>query len=489
MRERLDRLVALADRHRPLTVLLLIAVALRILIFFAYGPAFYFSDTRGYFEYAERFQPSAIRPYGYSALLNLFQPTGSVWPVIITQNLMGLGCAIAIYALAAAPILFDAYELVLEHYLLADTLFTTLLLLAFVALMWEERLSWRFALAGGVLLAGALLTRTVGTPIVLLVGVYVLIRRVGWRPLLALALGAGIPLVGYLGWFHSSYGVYSFSTWQDRWMYGRVMSIADCPHLELSPETKQLCKRNPDYAYDVDYYVWSHNSPVIKVKRKYIYTFVGEVISQQPGDYSALVGRESWAYFSPGLYLGGDEPRGTTCPGMWRFAQTISEPGCTPRPVSTSRWGDHKGEIPEQWSGPDAAFMFHYGRVVSVPGPVWLACLALIAAAALAPFVRRTPARLRQRLAQGGRARLDALLLGSSGLALIVVAVATSQFDIRYGVPTIALFPLGAALAWLSLRQSFTPETLEPLEAETLAPPTSTPTPDTPVPTAEIQHV
>src|SRR5262245_44749849 len=126
---RLMKLLSKAGSHRGLLILLGVGVVLRVLIAVGYGPAFNFSDTRGYFQYAELLRPAKIRPYGYSALLNIFQPTGSVWPIIITQNILGLASGIAIYALvihkggarwlallAAAPIVVDAYALVLEHY-------------------------------------------------------------------------------------------------------------------------------------------------------------------------------------------------------------------------------------------------------------------------------------------------------------------------------------------------------------------------------------
>lgn len=461
-----ERIVSLVKRHPWLVGLLGVGVALRAAIAYAYGPAFYFSDTRGYFEYAEWFRPSQIRPYGYSALLNLFQPTGSVWPVIITHNLLGLACGVAVYAfvlrkggarwlavVAAAPIVLDGYALVLEHYLLADTLFTFLLLLGFIFLMWQDKLTVAFAAIAGVLLAGALLTRTVGVPLVALVGIYVLVRRVGWRPFVALSLAAGVPLIGYLMWFHHFNGVYSFSTWQDRWAYGRVMSIADCDNLKLDANTRPLCQRTSEvgYAYDVDFYVWSHNSPVVGVKRKYIYQFVGEVIKQQPGDYSRLVARESWAYFSPGFYLHREQPTGTTCPQIWQFHSSITEPGCSPRPVANSRWGDHPGEVPEEWRSAPTSFFAGYSKWITVPGPALLACLLLVIAAWAAPLARRSqPVG-----AHGRRLRWDMLLLAASGLALVVGAVATSQFDIRYGIPIVTLLPMAGALGCVSLRTAF----------------------------------
>lgn len=482
----LTKVGKLAKVHMAMAIVLAVGVALRVLIDITYRSAFYFSDTEGYFVFAGKMQPSAIRPYGYSLLLNMWQWTGSIWPIVITQQILGLACGIALYAfilrkggprwlavLAAAPIVLDAYALVLEHYLLADTLFIFLLLGGYLAVMWEDKLSVKFAIVGGLFFAAALVTRTVGLPLVALIGLYVLIRRVGWKPIFALAAAAGLPLIGYLMWFNHYNGQYSFSTWQDRWMYGRVMSIADCSELKLNAAERKLCQRADEpYAYEVDFYVWSHNSPIndkkTGVTRKDSYTFVGKVVSQQPGDFAKLVATETWAYFSPSFYIHHEEPKGTTCPMMWRFPAKISDPSCTPRPVQDSHLhenvpgpggkltgysGAWPGEIPEGWFSKKATFLNKYGGVGVTPGPLLFLGLLLIAAL---PFVK-------PRKGGAWRLRGDALLLGFSAFALLVGAIATSQFDIRYGAPILVLIPPGAALAYLALRNIFAaPPTNDP---------------------------
>ncbi len=55
------------------------------------------------------------------------------------------------------------------------------------------------------------------------------------------------------------------------------------------------------------------------------------------------------------------------------------------------------------------------------------------------------------------RERLDITLLGGTGLALLVVAVATSQFDYRYGLPAIPLISAAGALAVTQLRRAYAP--------------------------------
>ncbi len=456
--------------HLALAIVLGLGLLLRVATMVGYGPGFYFSDTRGYFEYANLGYPQAIRPYGYSAFLNLFRWTDSIWPVIATQHLLGLACAVATYALvrrkggarwlatvAAAPIALDGYQIVVEHYILGDSLFSVLVLGGMICLLWNKRISVALAIAAGVLLAAATLTRTVGVPLLVLAGLYVLLRRADRRTVVALAMAMIVPIVGYTVWFHHHYGQFTLSTWQDRWMYGRVMSIADCENLNLNPQEEKLCNRpENENAYKVDYYVWSHESPVSKIPRRYAYTFSAKVMLQQPLDYTALVARETWTFFSPDYYLFRNEPPGTTCPQLWEFQKETTIPNCEPRPVPTSEFGGHRGAHPAEWSGFTPAALHDYQRYGGVtPGPLHALFLLLMLGAVIAPLALRRRENNRRVRADGGwTLRWDALLLGTSGLVLLVMAVATSQFDIRYGVPILVLIPPAGALAWISLRRT-----------------------------------
>ena len=65
-------------------------------------------------------------------------------------------------------------------------------------------------------------------------------------------------------------------------------------------------------------------------------------------------------------------------------------------------------------------------------------CLLAAAAAALWPDGGRRAAH-----------RLELLFLVAVGLTLLVVPSATAIFDYRYGLPTLVVLPVGAALATL----------------------------------------
>src|ERR1700749_1024041 len=84
---------------------------------------------------ALRLQPNLSKTTGYSLYLKALEPLHSFTLVMITQHLMGLAMAWMLYALlrragvrswisalATVPILFNGFEIQLEHMLMADTL-------------------------------------------------------------------------------------------------------------------------------------------------------------------------------------------------------------------------------------------------------------------------------------------------------------------------------------------------------------------------------
>src|SRR4029079_13937523 len=58
-------------------------------------------------------------------------------------------------SIAAPPVLFDAYDLNLEQHVLSEALFTLLVVVALVVLLWPSRPSPTACIATGILLAGA----------------------------------------------------------------------------------------------------------------------------------------------------------------------------------------------------------------------------------------------------------------------------------------------------------------------------------------------
>ena len=112
----------------------------------------WFNDSYQYLQFTlGAFRPDPTRPSGYSVYLRLLEPLHSFAVVTVSQHLMGLAIGIMIYALlvhrfkvplwiaalAAVPALYDAYQIELEHLLMADTLFALLITAAITVAMWR----------------------------------------------------------------------------------------------------------------------------------------------------------------------------------------------------------------------------------------------------------------------------------------------------------------------------------------------------------------
>src|ERR1700749_2201202 len=152
--------------NRPFVIVLAVAAALRIVVMLGYPPAMFFNDSYNYMTDAVTAVPDDVRSSGYPLFLRVLEPLHSLNVVTGLQALMGLAMGVAIYALLrrrglpwwgatilALPVLFDVWELQLEHMGAADTLFITLVTAAIIVLCWWDRPPvWAIAVAG--LLAG-----------------------------------------------------------------------------------------------------------------------------------------------------------------------------------------------------------------------------------------------------------------------------------------------------------------------------------------------
>src|SRR5581483_7933214 len=101
--------------------------------------------------------PSGQDPIGYDMyLLGPLLRVGNISLVVAVQHLLGLGLATLGYALlvrtgarpwvaalAVAPVLLDAYQVQIEHNVMADPFFLALVVGALVALAWSARPDWR----------------------------------------------------------------------------------------------------------------------------------------------------------------------------------------------------------------------------------------------------------------------------------------------------------------------------------------------------------
>ena len=134
-----DRLRSQARRHWPFLVVLGLGLALRVVAEIAYRPALLYIDSYRYLDLVRTTNPAKTQTLGYVFFLWPIVKLGNLFVVSALQHVIGLGIAVAIYALcmryrvsrwlaaaAAAPVLLDAYQVQIEHTVMSETLFEAL---------------------------------------------------------------------------------------------------------------------------------------------------------------------------------------------------------------------------------------------------------------------------------------------------------------------------------------------------------------------------
>ncbi len=273
------RVTRLARRHALFGGVLLAAAAVRILAILGYPGVLVTPDSTSYVSVALRMRPYPVRPSGYPAMLWLLRPFHSLAAVISVQHAIGLGTGVLGYlllrrvglpgwgaTLAMVPVLLSAYEVQLEHFLLADTLFAFLVMLAIVLVMWRpDPPVWLCALAG-LVLAAATLVRSQGLALIIVFLACVLIRFAGWRTIagaLAMCAAFAIPVAGYAAWFQSAHGTFRLTSSDGAFLYAAVTPFADCGQIKPPPAERQLCLNVPvtERSYSQTY-IWDSDSPL-----------------------------------------------------------------------------------------------------------------------------------------------------------------------------------------------------------------------------------
>src|ERR1700761_1830730 len=164
-------------RHWLLTVLLVAGVTLRVLTQMAYRPALLYIDSPKYLINGLQ----RLDPQGYRLLvLDPLTWFGNLAVVAGFQHLLGLAMAVALYAvlirrnaprwaaaLAAAPVLLDAYQLQMEQTIMPDVVFEAAIVAGLVLLAWKPRPSPVVVGVAGFILGTSATIRQVGEALIL----------------------------------------------------------------------------------------------------------------------------------------------------------------------------------------------------------------------------------------------------------------------------------------------------------------------------------
>jgi Dolichyl-phosphate-mannose-protein mannosyltransferase len=266
----LPRLRRLAGEHKLFTAALAVGTLLRLITSIGYPGALWFAgDSYVYIGAALRPEPNLSKATGYSFFLRLLLPFHSFTLVTGVQHVMGLLIAVMIYvllrrngvsktwsALATLPQLLDGYIIEDEHLIMTETVFTFLLMIALLILLWNPRPRWWTALVAGLLVGAAMAVRTEGEAMLAVLPLFLLLRGWAWKTLrgwgiaIVLTVGMLIPFGAYTTWFHvrnpqlnTSLTSATLST--GYYLWGRVSSFANCAVIKPTGQEAQVCPTQP----------------------------------------------------------------------------------------------------------------------------------------------------------------------------------------------------------------------------------------------------
>jgi hypothetical protein len=474
-------------RNWLFTIALAAGLVLRVFTMLGFPPAIWFGgDSTSYVTSGMTLYPSHSRVSGYGVMTEFLRVFHSFAVVTGVQHLMGLVSAVLIYALlrhryrlpawgatlAAVPVLLDVYVIQLEQEILPDSAFTFLVVVALTLVLWwpdEERPRWSLPWAA-VCLGVSASFWPVGLPLLIVLLIYVLVRRFGWRRLGATALAGALPLVLYLGWYGARYRELGFSDSDGVFLWSRTMTFANCSVIKPPADLKPLCPTTPVAERQAaPAYIWEYNSPLLSIgtgtdkfspqRNSAARKFAIDAIEAQPLAYANTV-LHSWL-----LTFSWNRPDVPNKAMATRYqfsnaTSTQNDLGAT-TPAATAAdiaalhamqkryTGGHLADTREVQ--PFADIMIDYQKVMYLRGTM-IGILMLIGLGGICWSFRS--GGFRRRSNWGG----PSLLPWLASLCMEISPAATADFSLRYVAPTIPVACIAAALAFA--------RPLQPAEAE-----------------------
>jgi hypothetical protein len=367
--------------------------------------------------------------------------------------LLGLASGVAIYlilrrldvthwvaALGAAPALLDAYQINLEQQILAEALFSSLVVGGLVLIAWSQRPSMGIIGLGGLLIGAAAVTRFVGLAVAPCALIYVVIRGLGWLRVLTLLVTVTVPLLLYSTWYGSITGHYGLTDRAPFVLYGGIATFADCRGVKMPDYERQLCIRTPLDERKESYRFFIKDSPLRTLqappgmtKTEVVSRFNRRMIMHQPLQYAAYVMRTLAVFFRPRAPVENEPLLGT----RWRFAERYRQI------KATGPLGKAYGGSPPPEFGLNQTFHINrnlasklraYQDVVFTWGPL----LAAFAVIGLVGALIGPPGR--------GHARAASLMFTLSGIAVLLFPSMFSTYHARYFLPAVPTLGCACAL-------------------------------------------
>ncbi|MFF0265973.1 glycosyltransferase [Kribbella sp. NPDC004536] len=437
-------------KHWLLFVFLILGLVLRVLATVAYTPAIVYTDSVQYLVNMDKLSPDQLNPIGYDFVLGPLVWLGGLKLVVIVQHLVGLGLGVAIYALArkltvyrwlsavaAAPILLDAYQVQIEQNIMAETTFDVILVAILWLLLAKGVTGWRRAAVVGLLIGAAFTVRAIGMVLLIAVVLY-LITTWGQRVRRTAAAIAGFAIVfaAYGGYYRIDTGRWGFTGAENQILYGRTATVANCDKLPLDEGTRLFCPKEPlGQRLGVDKYAHNHYGdpnwpgplPPGTTKRQLATEFAHLVIKHQPLDVT-------WAALKD--FAKGFAPTRTSEPNdvpldRWQFQLTypnLKDPNTAKAAV---KWGGSEPHVSHVPAVILRAYQLHGGYTSGT----LLGLCVLIALAAVAGLGRAKTSGLR-----------SAALLPAAAGVILLLGSAAFEFSWRYQLPALIFFPLAGVI-------------------------------------------
>ncbi len=438
-----------------LALLLAAGIALRTVAMYAYRPAFIgYPDTYEYVLGADgSLFRDPMRVVGYPAFLRILHGVSDhLSLVVVVQHVLGLATALLLFGavrrsgapawlglVPAAVILLGGDQLLFEHAVLTETLYTFLTAAAlYAAVRSMDGATLRWAALAGLMLGLAATVRQAGVPILPLLALWMLLipaARVRDRALRAAVTCAagGAVLLGYLVAAHAETGDWSLTRTGAYNFYGRVATFADCDRFEEPAGTGVLCENStPHSRRSPQWYIFTGpvrhvygyaEAPVPRENVDRVATFSRRAALAQPLDWLDAGARDFARYVVPDEF-----GRPANTPTARDYRRLLNHPQGVPinYPAVDAYWIDPGMRQREDLF----EFLKDYEGVTAVEGAPMAVLLVLTL---VAPFTLR------------GRERRVALLLGATAAAILLIPVVTINYDGRLGIP--AYGPLAAAAA------------------------------------------
>jgi prepilin signal peptidase PulO-like enzyme (type II secretory pathway) len=411
---------------------------------------------------------------------------------------MGLAIAVMIYLLlrrngvsqrwatvATLPVLLDGFEIELEHMVMAETLFTFLIMAAMALILWRSQVSWPVALLAGLLVGYAVDVRSQGLPVLVLFPAFLLLRRFraggwrergrrggwgGWLAVGVMAAGCAAPVLAYAGWFHSWTGSYALTRSDGFYLWGRVSSFAECSVIKPPADEVKVCPSGPPSSRTPPgNYIWHApqvhkiaGGPVSAANDALLRDFAIRAVEAQPLGYlhsvlSGLALAVEWPrhkYPGPGTvsyYYFHRKPQAVPANHSWIPGGTAYS--------DAARYGH---ATPSRVVEPFATLIAGYERVFYTYGPLFgLILLTGLGGVLRVQWRRRGPPRL---VRLKGSPRTGSMLPWITAVVLLVFPIAVADFDYRYLLPVLPFACLAAGLAFAPARAPATPGPAAPSE-------------------------